>query len=603
MRILLALIVAATLSACDRWDAKAPQPTQAGQSDVAVPVSFAQAEISVSSQEFRDALMAKYGAKPLSEGVTGDISAKLLVEEKTVEQRIVNQIVTPYKAAGCAVKQVAAQCPQNTVKRIKERCFKNLRPWDCFKTVTETIYVPCQQEIRECWPEVKEVIESKIEPFISIKENIIPTSIRVHHTVRLLDAGVQAIDQGVSVTATFKIGISVDVKQGLLNASMTVKGALACDSQIKVSARSSALVTAQPAIDLEIKDFNIDAQKICVPGAVEVANAALSNPGTYLTKELVGPILKKVLLDAINKQMQQAIGDDLNFKDDLARLQNDIRDPIKLGDDIWLTIAPARLWLSQFKAAGSGPANKLMLNVAVEAALQVVGGEKPAPAPQAAALPIGLKSDIANSFAAAVHGKVSLEDAKARLSEAVPRLFNEKFPDAPLFPGPVSLYQSGAKFVIGVPFLKRSDKKEIGTAYLWATPYIEDSTYSVRLKDVAFDIDSHRMLVKVADWLLSSTIEKFIEHAARFEYGGLVARLENGMGFRPKDVPRDNPMLIPAIAVFSPDPGKFESDGKTLAVSGHIHRIDFRNIWIADNAINLLGIATGDLNLRFKPHL
>jgi len=590
------VIAALLLSGCGRWDAKAPEETKVGQAPVQVPDSMVRAEISVNTRQFEQDLLARYANEPLHAGETPWVNEHLHVTKKTIGERLEDVVVTPYKAAECTVKKVPGQC----VKRVWESCFKKFRPWKCLGGWVNVQY-GCLVDFQECAPEIKAVIESRLMPFEILKDEIAPTEMRVRYDVKLRTADVDASDGALSVKAGVRLNLKYDLKQGLLGKDVTVKGLLACSSDFLVSAAAKIAVNPGPAIDLTLTDFGFDVQKACIPGAVELADLTLANPSVYLTKEILGRALKKILVDVLDKQLDKQLADDLNLAGDVGRAIEKIREPIKLGRrDLWLQVNPRKAWVSQFTATGSGDANRLVARVAVQAAPAVVFGEKPSASAPPKPFPVEVGDAIGREFSLSARGTVPLKSAADTLSAALQRALDEKNPDVGLVTGPVRIYQSGPRFVVGVTFLKRSDRKEVGTVYLAGMPVLDQEQRAVRLKDVAFDVDSRRVLLKSANWLLSGVVEQVIERVP-FNYGGLLVEVEKAAGVRPTDPPEGNGIATDAIYI--EESGEYRHQAKDLLLIGKLHKVDVSGIWVADGAMHVSAVASGRLDLHFRPRL
>jgi hypothetical protein len=579
----LSLALMLLLSGCDRWDAVPPSETKTGQIEIDVPDSFVQASISISTKAVQDELLAKYSTTPIASGETGFVSAKIWVAEKTTTQKLVDYVETPYKAAGCEIIQVASQCPQNIVRRIKDKCIKGIlhKPFDCFKTIVETQMVPCLQEQKSCWPEIKEAIKSRLEPGIEIHEALLPTSANVHWSINLLQLQITALEGGIRVRGKFKVGVSIDLKAGVLTEIQTVKGVLACDSDIGLEAIASTSVTAAPSIDLVLRDFTLDAQKICIPGAVQLMDFELANPTNYIRKELLRAALKEVLVRLLNEQLQKAIGDKLEFGEALAELAKEVAQSIKIGDGLWLQIHPSKIWVSQLHASGGdGDQNALEMKVAVSARPIVAAGQRPEEA-AGEPLAIAISDNLTDEFFLSVRGSADLNSAQGRLQKLVAEMWSKNFSSAPLMPVSTRIYQSGKRFAIGVVLATGSSAKPVGTVYLLAEPYVDEATGTVRLRDVVFDVDSKRVLLKTANWLLSGLLEKIIEDGAEFRYGGLLESIEESVGDR-----------------FSS--GRFQQKTNFGEIRAKIEKVEIKNVWIADESLNITALARGRMDLVFS---
>jgi Domain of unknown function (DUF4403) len=577
MRKIAAIGLLVLLSACTDWDAKAPPVTPVGQKTVDVPDSVLNVDIAVYTAEVERQLLAKYANEPLSSGRSEEISGKLFLNEKTTVEKVVDVVVTPFKAAGCATVKVASECVKNTVESIAEDCFKKLRLDKCFKTVTKSTIVPCEKELEECWPEVKEYIESQVQLATEIHETLFPTSFWMNHKVMLRGADIEANGQNLHLSGKIDINISIDVKQGILSESVTVKGALACDMSTQIDADFSTNVTDAPSVEVKAEDFNIGIDKLCVPGAVELADLAMINPGTIIQKKLIEDTLKPIILKELNKQLNKSTADSLNFADDLDAIAQNSRKPMKLADDLWLSVNPKELSLSQFGSSGSGADNRLMLQVGLKARPTVQLGSEPPPS-QGAKLPVKIAAKVPPSFTLGAGGAVNLESASTKLLKEVQALLDKEYSDIPVTVGDIDLYQSGDRLALALTFVQRSGGKEEGKLYLFARPYLDVAAKEVRLADVDLDADSKRVAVKVIAKLADGVLEDIIEDKAKFAYGGELAKLQAEVS-------------------------KFESIDKNTKIFGTIDTIDPKDIWVQDQDLRLWAEAKGSVALTIAPDL
>ncbi len=578
MKYLLLLLVTLTLAGCDDWNAEAPPRDNDSQRTVSIPQSNIGVDISVNTADVEANMMAKYQSTPLTAGRSGEINAKLLVEEKSVKDMVVDRVVTPFKAAGCLTKQVAAQCPQNIVKNVAKNCITNIfhKPGKCFETIVETVYVPCLKDATECWPEVKEVVQSEIQPFIELKEKLSPTTIWINHKVFLTSVDIDAQGSDIKVAGDLRVEVSVDVKQGLLGADVTVKGALACDVTTHVTAVVGTEILPSPAINVKAKEFGLDIKKICLPGAVELLDAGLFDISLYIQKEILSKAVETALLSIVNKQLKQGIGDKLQFSDRVAEISKLAAQPIAMGSDLWIATHVEQVALSQFVGSGQAQDNKLALALRVAARPAIVFGSKP-PAGQET-LPIVLANDIASSFSLSVEGKVELKPASNLAHAEIVKFLDERYPAAPLTVSEVEFYQSGQRIVIGLTFATRPSLGVEGSVYLTARPYLDLDAQEVRVADVRFDGDSTRVLLKTAAWFDGRSLEQIIEDKLRFHYAGPLQEVKTGVT-------------------------NFQQKSVELELNGTISRLTPKDIWIADDAIHLWALAEGTLSATVRPDL
>jgi hypothetical protein len=183
--------------------------------------------------------------------------------------------------------------------------------------------------------------------------------------------------------------------------------------------------------------------------------------------------------------------------------------------------------------------------------------------------------DLAGDLRLGATGRLSLVSADNLLLREITKFLKNKHPRASLAVAAAHLYQSGQNFVIRLTLVRKSDGKLLGSAYLWAIPYIDEKRQVIRLQGVKFDSDTRRVLNKAAPWLLSSRLEESVEQTVAFRYGGLVEYFQKDLrGF------------------------KVENDSTILF--GNLKSVKVESIWIADSAINVSASAKGDMTLSLK---
>jgi hypothetical protein len=559
----------------ERWDAKAPERTQQGQASPAIPLSYAHIPVSVATRALEKEVLGSLGSAPIFQGRTGEISAKLLVD-RSFPAILEDVVVTPFKAAGCATRQVIEQCPRQTIRRIGENCIKKLRLSRCFRTLVETTYVPCAREVARCWPEVKEVVESRVRQAAFIKEELLPTSVWLNYKGTLRDIKIQARGQDLSVAARVNTSVSVDIRQGVLGASATVKGAVACDADFTVSIVATVRLRSDASIDIDIKKFDLDAHRLCLPGAVELADLAQLNAALFLHKELFARLLEKPILEAINRQVKKGIGDDLRFSARLVEVGESLRKPLALGKDAWLLVEPQRLLATQPIGRGSGAGNRLEINLGLEANPSIRLGTPRASSGEAQILPLAVVESLPEGIHLSVAGSVPLAHARKELLSKITAYLDRNHAEERYTIGDVDIYQSGERFVVSLSVFARETGDEKGKIYLWATPYLDGEESTLRLRDVHFDVETENLLVKVAAWLLSARIGDLIEDEARFAYGGTLQRIES-------------------------DLKTFVSKGPSGVFSGTLDSISGKEIWVGEDAINILAEAVGTGSFELTP--
>lgn len=565
------------LTGCHDWNAKAPPESKAERVDLILPDSYAKMTIAASAHELDRHILETYATEPLDRGKSDELSATLSVKKKQLVQKMVNYVVTPYEAPGCVTKEIIKDCPKHVAQNITEKCWRNFpeKSFDCVKAVWVEQYFPCNRSYQKCWPEVKGVIGSSLIWAIEIQDKKIPTSVWINHELFLRSLSLQAYGSRLDIRADMELGIAIDVKTGTLAATETIEGALKCSAKFQVAGRANTFLDNNLEIDVSIDNFSMDIEKICMPGAVEIADLALLNAPAYVLKKPLERVIHKEIQRKLNEQIDSELADTLDLKNLLNEFSSDLSEPLKLNSDQWLRVNPRAFAVSQIYSTAVGEDSFLKADVAV-VARPVIYLQANAPASlRNPKPPISVVDHLGDGLVLDASVRYSLVSADNLLHKEIRKFLRNKFPNAPASVAAVHLYQSGQQFVFGLTLARATDGKVLGDAYLWARPYVDEISQELRLQNVRFDPDTQRVLTKVAAWLLSSKLEQFIQQSAAIKYGGLLEYFQTEF-----------------------DDFKMEK-GSTLLV-GDVKSVAINDIWIADNAINISATAKGNMTVSIK---
>lgn len=571
-----AIVVAGfALSGCDDWSTPAPPRKSMGQQTPAIPDSIIRVPIQIRTAALTAAILDAYRDKPLSEGRSPEMSAKLLIEEGTIVEKLVDVLVQPARAGECIVRQV----PKQIVRRVKvgvEAYGCALTPWrwgncwrDVFRDVTETITEP----VRECGPNVAAIWTKQLQPVLEIHERLFPTSIWINHDLHLAGLKMVASGNRISLVGDLKLDVAIDLRQGALGARMTVKGALKCDSELTLKLDADVNVTPDAALDVKIANVNLDWRKACIPGAVEAFDAvSLLNPTLLLGSRVLGDGLNSLLRKELNRTIQEGAADDLNFRDDLIRVTPRIREAQPIGELLWLEINPSKIVVSDVRGSGDGVANALTIDAGFVGRPRITAGSRPRPT-TGPALPFALSAGP-SGISLAVEGAVPLAEAASRVASTLRKAIDDKFTSQPYTTGDVDLYQSGDRLVFGVAVHKRSSGTRAGIVYLWARPELSEDRRAIRFRDVGFDVNSRNVLAKGAAWLLDGAVEKAIGDQS-VSIGGALDK------------------LVAQNSAFSADINIGQLRGAVFSIAPVA-------IWVSDGALRALVTAKGDASITLK---
>lgn len=545
---------------------------------VAVAHSTVLMPIVVDVQALKLALESELKSKPLFEGHSPEIGAKLLAEEKSIFQKPEKIIEVPYKAAVCQIKKVP-----RTAKRMAKVGVKSvgcyLQPWkwgscivDDIREISETVI----DEVKDCTTEQLEVARTAYTAVEQITSKIIDTSVTLNYSGQMQGLSLGLNGNILDVHFAVRVPVSADIKAGILTSNLTAKGVLSCDSVIELDAKVSTrlvqhgdVIAAEAAVD----DFHPELKKLCIPGAVEIAEVwSLTGPEAYgLTKLLESVVQKQLQAQAEKALGKAANGLPLNKAITTAVLN--LRGPKQLAKDVWLKVEPTKVMVSQIEGKVDAGRQMLTTTAGIEADLSVVYGPKPDTSVEGN-LPVLLGAS-GRDFHLVPRGIIPIAKIREIVKAQLINVAGEPLAKAGFEIPDVKAYQSGQLIVFGVEIKAHDFWGPSGTIYLSGKPVYSDASRAIHFEDLDFTVATKSWLVK---------------NVGALGHDKLVAALAQ-KAVIPVDERLDN--LLSKFYVFRIDIGGGFVDGK-------INSAKLGGVWIQGDALNFDLILDGTSNLELK---
>jgi hypothetical protein len=382
-----------------------------------------------------------------------------------------------------------------------------------------------------------------------------------------------AIGNSIQAAAGFRFKASADVRQGALGTSIKVKGALVCSVDINVKIVSKITIGEDGIIDVDVSDFSLDPKQFCIPGAIQLTElAGTLSPDVQKFRLLYKLFIKKELVKLINKEIRAQTADDRDLKKQITKIAQDFKDAKPIGKVAWIQVRPEEVYLSQISGDGSGPDNTTRITAGVVARPLITIGTKPKIEPS---------NDLKFSLASGppgvhvlIQARLSLDIARTALESDLRSFMDERFPNSAYSLAVSNVYQSGNRMIVAVSILRRRDSHKIVTGYFSALSYLTDDN-GIALRDITIDEETRKAMLRFADWLLTSGVEKFIESKTRFDLSGEIRKITK---------------------ILNP----FKADTGAGTMSGSCEKLSEKGIWIADKAINLLATADCRAQIEIK---
>ncbi|MDF7819267.1 DUF4403 family protein [Runella sp. MFBS21] len=294
--------------------------------------------------------------------------------------------------------------------------------------------------------------------------------------------------------------------------------------------------------------------------------AGVEVPITGIVSRLINENLAKIS-QAIDDNIRQNI----SIKPYVLQAWNLIREPRLLSEEYrtWLLITPTDILMSPFKIQNG----KISATVGIKGFTQTYTGEKPVTKPALNIPPLIVTNDIPQGFQIGLIGTLPYEEAsKLAASQFVGKTFDFKEGKYKIEVTSVDIYGQNEKLII-----KAGLKGSInGVIYLKGTPFYDASTKLLSLKNVDYDLNTHSVLVKTANWLLQGRFAKQIEQQFVFPVGTQVEEAQKAIR-----------QQLTSRKVT-----------KGVNLSGHLEGLEPDQVYLTPSAIVALIVAKGQVEVK-----
>lgn len=458
---------------------------------------------------------------PIASGNTGEIGIKLLATEQISEEELIKELVKP--ATPGYWKDVTVE----TFETVKESFSCALTPWrwgTCWKDVTKKVL-----KTVKVWVEPTEAVyRYASKPVTKLIDKVYPVHAKINYTAYVTDVDLRFIGNNVNTTTYFKVKLSLDYEQAAIPLGPTIKlkGLLTCELEAKLDLKASISINDSKEIKCAVDEdaTNLTFTKICIPGAVETLDIV-----QYLNPYLLGSriALGKIIDKTINDKIIEAIDKNqskLTFKQQYDSILAQVRKPIKLGENLWLSPNITQAHLSPFTGQGAGLQNEMRVTVGFVAYPAIIySADTPAiSGPEILPFTIKALNDpsvnlfVANRLDYAIASQIidtELNDAISSLRSKYD-IVDKWLQKRKYYVGNVQIYPNGKKLVVGVDILKRKNSKKVITLYLLAIPAYNQAKSYFYFDDIEFTLETKKYLLKALKNVISIDI---VEQAIKKE--------------------------------------------------------------------------------------
>ncbi len=283
------------------------------------------------------------------------------------------------------------------------------------------------------------------------------------------------------------LGVTTEF-EGILSATYISTLTLEDDWKLKTLTKSAGHEWIKsPTIDMYLFKLPVTA----------IANAAIKGQQNYITGEI-----------------DRVIREQVDLKEYAGQLLSALYEPVLVSETYrsWFRMEPLEILTTQIHSEGQ----KMRVRLGLKAYTETLVGQKPEKADTSVRLPMKVVEDMPDEFNVGLVTLVKYPDASQLLKEQFvqnPYTYTDGRRSVTLTH--IDLWGQNEKVVIEVGLTGSLH----GMIYLTGTPYYEEKSRTIRMKDMDFHLDTRNKLLKSADWLLHGKFARMMQQYMYFEIG------------------------------------------------------------------------------------
>jgi hypothetical protein len=443
---------------------------------------------------------------------------------------------------------ILASC-KNTVKVVKPA--ENYVPRTSYDKQVSIINVPVEIPVSELEKQANKYMSGTIYEDKSFTDNggdNLKVLVKKYSPIKI-----DALENRIKITLPLdisgtytKLGAVVDFK-GVLSTTYVTAVTFEDNWKLKTVTKSNGYEWVKsPKINMGLFDLPV----------TWIADAALNGQDDY-----------------INKTIDDCIKDYVNLKELTKPAFDALAEPINVSEAYksWFKITPIEALVTQLNAQGK----KIKFTLGLKANTETFIGEKPGTTDLSKGVPMKAVKELPKDFNIGLVAVTPYADASTILNEQfVKSGYEYKEGKYHLKFTKMNLYGQNEKMVIEVGMLGSVN----GDVYLVGTPYYDQTTRSIKMKDLDFDLDSKQKLLKAANWLAHGKLCKIMQESMVFPIGeSLDAAKKDAQTY---------------FTNYSPLKG--------ITINGKLEKLETSDVYLIQNAIVTLISVGGNLNIKLQ---
>jgi len=276
-------------------------------------------------------------------------------------------------------------------------------------------------------------------------------------------------------------------------------------------------------------------------------------------------------LTNITKEIDKGVNSAVDLKSQISELWNMAQNPILLDDSskTWLTMEPKNIQLAPI----TSNKQNMLINLGLETFIETKTGTKPSDKPKSALPDLKLTTQPAKDFAINVQSILGFTEATAIAKKAVQgKTFAWKKKVVKV--EDIEIYGKGDLAYIRL-LLSGSAKGEL---FLFGYPKFDGTNNTLYFDQLDYDINTKSALIKAANWMVGSSIQKQLQNQLVFSFDNEVKEVRKDLETRLKKY----------------------TYKKLFTITGVITDFSVKDIYVADDHFDVHLNANGRASLKLE---
>ena len=219
----------------------------------------------------------------------------------------------------------------------------------------------------------------------------------------------------------------------------------------------------------------------------------------------------------IANMMDQEISKRVSIKDYVQQAWNQMQAPMQVdaATNTWISLSPQEIRISPIQCAN----DKVTAKVSIKSYIETLVGAKPLQVTNTKLPALIVDSKLDDNFQVGLIGEISYATATDMIKkEVIGKTYSFENGKYQLQIDDIELSGNDSKLMIRLDIqgkVRKGARKKIkGRVYLQGTPYYDDVTQAIRIKDFDYDVSTRNVLAKSAAWVakvgFSSKIKEYL---------------------------------------------------------------------------------------------